>query len=446
MRDERLSVLWLCGPPGVGKSAAGWVLYTRLARSGTRVGFVDIDQLGMCLPAPPGDPQRYRLKQRNLSAVAGGFHAFGCDAVVVSGHLGPAEAISPRTVDGASLTICRLRASADELRRRLTSRRATPDLVVDSLNEAEELDRSSFADACVDTDGLTVAEVAQLVRERCGGWPPERAAGAREAGAVPAAMPAVGADGDVLLLCGATGVGKSAAGFEVFLRQVRAGVAAAYIDLEQIGFMHPVPVEGPDGNRLTARNLADLWRAYHATGARRLVLSGPVPDARAAAVYAGVLPAARVTICRLHAGPAELAHRISLRGQGRGWPQPGDPLIGQPEPYLRLVTEQAAVDAEALEDSGLGDLRINTNGLSVAQVADIITNRWLPPPRNPMHSNLTCVAAPGASHAAPQVRLPPHRPLPARQPHERGSAPRCRSGLVAPRASTFWPCGTHGRV
>jgi hypothetical protein len=381
VRDERLSVLWLCGPPGVGKSAAGWVLYARLARSGTRVGFVDIDQLGMCLPAPPGDPQRYRLKQRNLSAVAGGFRAFGCDAVVVSGHLGPAEAISPRTVDGASLTICRLRASPDELRLRLTSRRAAPDLVADSLSEAEELDRSSFADACVDTDGLTVAEVAQLVRERCGGWPPERVAGAT--GAAPAPLPAAGADGDVLLLCGATGVGKSAAGFEVFLRQVRAGVAAAYIDLEQIGFMHPVPVEGPDGNRLTARNLADLWRAYHATGARRLVLSGPVPDARAAAVYAGVLPAARVTVCRLHAGPAELAHRISLRGQGRGWPQPGDPLIGQPEPYLRLVTEQAAVDAEALEDSGLGDLRINTNGLSVGQVADLITNRWLPPAPQP---------------------------------------------------------------
>jgi hypothetical protein len=51
------------------------------------------------------------------------------------------------------------------------------------------------------------------------------------------ASPAAGADGDVLLVCGATGAGKSAAGFEVFLRQLRAGVAAAYIDLDQIGFM-----------------------------------------------------------------------------------------------------------------------------------------------------------------------------------------------------------------
>jgi len=164
---------------------------------------------------------------------------------------------------------------------------------------------------------------------------------------------------------------------------MRAGVAAAYVDLDQIGFISRVPADGPDGNQLTARNLADLWGAYHEAGARRLVLSGPVPDARAAAVYADALPAARITVCRLHAGPAELAHRISLRGQGLSWPQPGDPLIGQPEAHLRLVAERAAADAEALDRSGLGDLRIDTDGLSVGEAADLITRRSAPtrPPR-----------------------------------------------------------------
>jgi hypothetical protein len=187
--------------------------------------------------------------------------------------------------------------------------------------------------------------VARLVRERCGGWPPERVAGAGADEAAPA--PAAGADGDVLLVCGATGAGKSAAGFEVFLRQLRAGVAAAYIDLDQIGFMSPVLADDPGGHRLKARNLADLWRTYHAAGARHLVVSGPVPDERAAAVYAGALPAARVSVCRLHAGPAELARRISRRGQGLSRAQPGDPLIGQPEAHLRLVAAQSAADAAA---------------------------------------------------------------------------------------------------
>jgi hypothetical protein len=190
------------------------------------------------------------------------------------------------------------------------------------------------------------------------------------------ASPAAGADGDVLLVCGATGAGKSAAGFEVFLRQLRAGVAAAYIDLDQIGFMSPVPPDDPGSHRLKARNLADLWAAYHAAGARRLVLSGPVPDERAAAVYAGALPAARVTVCRLHAGSAELARRISRRGQGLSWPQPGDPLIGQPEAHLRLVAAESAAEAGALERSGLGDLRIDTDGRTAAEVADLIARRW----------------------------------------------------------------------
>jgi hypothetical protein len=44
VRDERLSVLCLCGPPGAGNSAGGWGVYDGLARSGARAGFVDLDQ------------------------------------------------------------------------------------------------------------------------------------------------------------------------------------------------------------------------------------------------------------------------------------------------------------------------------------------------------------------------------------------------------------------
>ena len=378
MRDDRLSVLWLCGPPGAGKSAVGWALYDGLGRSGTQAGFIDIDQLGMCLPAPPDDPERFRLKERNVSAVTANFRQAGCGALVVSGDLGLSTAISRGTVPGASLTICRLRASPGELRRRLTARGA-PDLAEGALQEAQELDRSSLVDACVDTDGLTISDVARLVRERCDGWPPERAAGARADEAAPAALPVACADGEVLLVCGAAGVGKSAVGFEVYLRQLRAGLAAAYLDLGQVGFMSAAPTDDPGGHWLRARNLADLWRAYHEAGARRLVLSGPVPDARAAAVYAAALPAADLTVCRLHAGPAELARRISRRGQGLSWPEPGDPLIGQPEGPLRLAAERAAADAETLDHSGLGDLRIDTDGLAVGQAADLISRRWQAP-------------------------------------------------------------------
>jgi hypothetical protein len=39
---------------------------------------------------------------------------------------------------------------------------------------------------------------------------------------------------------------------------MRSAGAAAYIDLDQIGFMSPVPADDPGGHRLKARNLADV--------------------------------------------------------------------------------------------------------------------------------------------------------------------------------------------
>lgn len=87
MHDVRLAVLWLCGPPGTGKSAAGWALYAGLAQSGARTAFIDIDQLGMCAPQLPDDPHRYRLKERNLSAMAANFRMAGCNALVAAGDL-----------------------------------------------------------------------------------------------------------------------------------------------------------------------------------------------------------------------------------------------------------------------------------------------------------------------------------------------------------------------
>ena len=191
VRAEQLSILWLGGPPGAGKSAVGWAIYDELVSSGARAGFVDIDQLGMCLPAPAADPERYRLKLRNLAAVAASFSAAGCEALIMPGHLGVAPALSARTIDGAVLTACRLRASPDELRRRLTARRAA-NLVTASLRDAAALDQSSSADPCIHTDGLTVAEVARLVRDRCGGWPPEHAASPQADQSTPQSTPASG--------------------------------------------------------------------------------------------------------------------------------------------------------------------------------------------------------------------------------------------------------------
>jgi hypothetical protein len=68
-----------------------------------------------------------------------------------------------------------------------------------------------------------------------------------------------------------------------------------------------------------------------------------------------------------------------LRGHGGSWPQPGDPLAGQPAAYLLRVAASAAADAEALEQAVTGALRVDTDGLTVEETADLIAARTLWP-------------------------------------------------------------------
>jgi adenylylsulfate kinase-like enzyme len=371
---DLIPVLWLCGPPGVGKSTVGWEIFAQLTQAGIEAGYVDIDQLGMCYPEPVSDPGRYRMKAQNLGAVVANYRAAGARCVIVSGVADPGRGLHAGLVPGAALTVCRLGVGRDVLKQRFLGRGGQADLLGEVLREADAMDESDFADVCVDTSGLPVAGATRLVRERIAGWPiltgPGRpcAAGLDE-GLVTAA------DGPILLLCGATGVGKSTVGFEVYLRTLHAGSTAAYIDLDQIGFCRPAPAGDTGNHQVKARNLAALWQTYRAAGAQCLIAVGPVENDAAAKVYADALPGAAITLCRLHAGADELTRRIMLRGQGGSWPQPGDRLAGQPAAYLLRVAASAAAGAEALEHAVIGALRIDTDGLTVEEGADLIAAR-----------------------------------------------------------------------
>ncbi|MBR8638323.1 AAA family ATPase [Streptomyces tuirus] len=364
-----IPVLWLCGPPGVGKTTVAWQLYQDLGRAGVPAGFADIDQLGICYPEPAADPGRHRMKARNLAAVADGFRRAGARCLVVSGVVDPQRGVELPGFPDSLVTVCRLRADRDELLRRFLGRGGAPDLLDAVAREADALDASDIAGVCVETGGATAREVVRLVRERIRGWPGPAGGPAPEAAESP-----VSADGPVLWLCGATGVGKSTVGFAAYQRVLRAGTPAAYVDVDQVGFCHPLPGD-PGARRLKARNLAALWRTYRSAGAQALVVTGWAPDRAAAGILAAALPAAEFTLCRLHAGQEELTRRILRRGSGGSWPQPGDPLRGQPVEHLLGIADEAVATAVALEDAGVGDLWIDTDGLTADQVADALLER-----------------------------------------------------------------------
>ena len=183
---------------------------------------------------------------------------------------------------------------------------------------------------------------------------------------------AANAAGNILPICGPAGVGKSTIGFELYQRYLRVGRTAAYIDLDQIGFLRPDAASDPSHHQLKARKLAAMWRTYHAAGAQHLVATGPIPSAAVRQICLDALPAAAITVCRLHAEVAELHTRIRSRASGGSWPQSGDPQRGQSAEYLSRVADQAAASAQALEHAKAEDIRIDTGGRIVIEAVDLI--------------------------------------------------------------------------
>ncbi|WP_081620618.1 AAA family ATPase [Nocardiopsis potens] len=398
---DPLPVLWLCGPPGVGKTTAAWEVRSRLAREGAAVAFVDIDQLGGLVPDPAADPGRHLLQADNLGAVLAGFRAAGARCAVVSGVLDPARGAPVERLGPVALTVCLLRAGRDTLERRFLGRGGAAALLPRVLHEADALDAAGIADAHVDTDDLPPSEVARLVLEHtdrpasvaqpalensdrpASATRPtpehtDRPAPAPPRPGLPSAAPSPHASPGgppVLWLCGATGTGKSTVGFALHLRAWQAGRVSGYVDLDQIGMVHPAPADDPGGHRLKAGNLARVYRNLRAAGAELVTVTGPAEDRAAIEAYTSALPGVEITVCRLHAGPGALAERILLRGRGGGWPQPGDPLRSRPDDELLHTAAEASAQAEALDRAALGDLRTTTDGRTPEQIAEEIATR-----------------------------------------------------------------------
>jgi hypothetical protein len=383
-----LPTLWLYGAPGVGKTTVTWKLFSQLVEEGVGTGYVDIDQLGMCYapptpqdwaPEPADDPGRHRLKARTLDAVVQNFQDAGARCMVVPGVTDPVGGVETNLVPHAALTVCRLRAEPAELRRRLAARGRSTDDFATELAYGQALDRAFAADASIDTTGLTIAEVVDGVRTRTG-WPDLAVPVEKPSPMRPVPDPT---PGEILWLCGPAAIGKSTVGWQVYRQARRAGAAAAFVDLDQIGFHRPAPTGDPGNHRLKAANLAAVWRAFRASGAGCLIAVGPLDRPEDFAPYTAALPAATITLSRLHASREVVAARVARRARGLTPASglAGDELIGQPEARLREIADQSARIVEALD--GVGDLRVDTDGRPAQEIAAEILRRtgWPRPPR-----------------------------------------------------------------
>lgn len=364
-------IVWLYGPPAVGKSVTSWELLNRLAVVDPATAYVDIDQLGMSYCDETVDPGAHRLKGDALRAVARQFAGHGVRTLVVSGVVGlDLMSFYTESLTGFDPVFVRLSASLTELRRRLEARGRYAEDWPGVEEYALQLNWSDWGHLAVDTGAATPAQVAESVRaavaDRLGG-----------PGTGPSHLTtATGASADVggraLLLGGTTAVGKSTIGWQAFIGAGGTEDRCAFVDLRQLGFV------GVDGgtvdHRLQAQNLSALWRVFWSHGARRLIVNGPVTRWVDVLDYQAALTPTPLTSVRLTAGPAALLERVHARLRGEMAPLAGDFLAGRP-PAEAEALARAAVHLQDQADTRFPSF--DTSDLDPTESAQrLLTHLW----------------------------------------------------------------------
>lgn len=347
------SWLWLFGPPGVGKSAAGFRLFQRLAEMGKRVAFIEIDQIGMCMPVT--DSARSAAKTANLLGVLDNFAAVGA-AVIVTGDI--VETMQ-EVLDRATTqpVLCRLRADDEVAVERLAGRGGLQYAMSSQVYESFDVPKAG-----VDvTTHASVDDVVDEILRQVGTWPSEvRVA---EEPLPPEPTPLRDAEG--IMVTGPRAVGASTVAWQVFMESVATGRPTAFLDLDQLGFLSEA-----DQDRLWALALANLtacWTGFRGQGAERLVLCGHVDD-RVVVALRGLVSSLRVVA--LSATFDTLLERARRRRQHRGIELPGDDLFGRTDDHVREVVRTVP---PVLEDA---DLTVATDGLEPIDIAARISPLW----------------------------------------------------------------------
>jgi adenylylsulfate kinase-like enzyme len=168
---------------------------------------------------------------------------------------------------------------------------------------------------------------------------------------------------DVLVICGAAGVGKSSTAREVSRRLAADSMAHAVLDCDELDRIHPWPVPGLPPWEMARRNLAAVWANYADLGHNRLMLTGVFADLRQELPWiAEAVPAAAFTVVRLTAGLdvlRERARRQRFRGRAEG----------------QLDVAKRQLEEIALSDPP-GTLVVDTGGVGIREVVDRVIALW----------------------------------------------------------------------
>lgn len=173
---------------------------------------------------------------------------------------------------------------------------------------------------------------------------------------------------EVLFIGGRSGVGKSAAAFELHAKLSALGIAHAVIEGDNLDLAFPPPWE----HNLAERNLAAVWANYRALGYRRLIYTNTVSVRYTEQLAAAMGDDPAVTAALLTSSDRTAAERLAARIQGTD---------------LRGHQDRSRAAARELEELTPKRIpRIDTDGRTVSDVAGALLDLagWAGPASAPL--------------------------------------------------------------
>ncbi len=166
----RRRLLLIGGGSGTGKTTIGWEVSVILQRHGIAHCVLEGDYMDQVHPAPPGDPHRSGITERNVAAIWANYAALGHHRLVYTNTVSVLEGdMLRRAMGGGDIGVTRILLTAGEatMRARLAVRETGSQLlphVERGLRAAVRLDAEAPAGTVrVATDDRTVEEVAARV-------------------------------------------------------------------------------------------------------------------------------------------------------------------------------------------------------------------------------------------------------------------------------------------
>jgi len=149
---------------------------------------------------------------------------------------------------------------------------------------------------------------------------------------------------NVLVICGAAGVGKSAVAWEIERHLQIADVRHAMIDTDELDRVYPQPEPLSEPVALSRRNLKALWESFAALGHSRLILSGVMLDLDADLAWISAsIENADYTVVRLLASDETLRQRVETREIGTGREEQTRRTLAQAEALRQQKKGRAVV-------------------------------------------------------------------------------------------------------